>query len=485
MKEFLVCLEGSPSSETATRLATDVARACAARLVGLAIIDEPDIRAGTATSIGGASFKHERDESLVADARKNAADWLTLFDRRCREAGIKSRSLEIVGRPARSILAEMENHDLTVIGRDANFRFETERDDAQTRDAILRGASRPVLLVPETAVPQLGSIVLVAYDGSSAAKRALTSFAASGLARSRKVHVATVDDNGVVAREMAEQAVKMLRAEHVTAIPHNIVSVLSNVEALFKLASELKAGLMVMGIFHPLTLARAVLGIGHARPGRAGPNSALHPTLMAFNTPIWTVAPFVLYLVLIAVLPLFFGGFWEHNRNKLLVAALVSRLWSSTSPPPARRRADVRTACDYVSFIALLGALFTISGGICLSGSLVGTPLVNTGFLAVGALLGSLVGTTGASVLLIRPLLRANARRAYATHVVVFFIFIVSNGAGLLTPLGCIRRCFSDICAGFPLLGRCAWPRHGPSSTASWSPSLRSSIPCSWRASSA
>src|SRR5450432_1657426 len=156
-------------------------------------------------------------------------------------------------------------------------------------------------------------------------------------------------------------------------------------------------------------------------------------------TPPWAVAPFVLYLLLIAIMPLFFGSFWEHNRNKLLVALalsapvvaylLIARGWGGGEEL-------LRTACDYASFMALLGALFTISGGICLHGALVGSPFVNTAFLAVGAVLGSVVGTTGASVLLIRPLLRANARRTNATHVVVFFIFIVSNAAGLLTPLG-------------------------------------------------
>ncbi len=249
LKELLVCLEGSPSTEVATRLATNIARSCEASLVGLAIIDEPDIRAGAATGIGGSSYKHERDEALVADARKQAADWVALFERRCREAGVESRSLEVVGRPADSILEEMEKHDLTVIGRDANFRFETESEDSQTRDKILRGADRPVLLVPETAAPELGSTVLVAYDGSGAAKRALMSFATSGLAASRRVHVATVDDNGHLAREMSERAAAMLDALHVPAKPHNIVSTLSNIDALFKLADDLKAGLMVMGTF--------------------------------------------------------------------------------------------------------------------------------------------------------------------------------------------------------------------------------------------
>lgn len=160
---------------------------------------------------------------------------------------------------------------------------------------------------------------------------------------------------------------------------------------------------------------------------------------MNLVTPPWAVAPFVLYLLLIAIMPLFFGSFWEHNRNKLLVALalsapvvaylLIARGWGGGEEL-------LRTACDYASFMALLGALFTISGGICLRGSLAGAWWVNLAFLAVGAVLGSIIGTTGASVLLIRPLLRANGRRAYVTHIVVFFIFIVSNAAGLLTPLG-------------------------------------------------
>src|SRR6476661_8688372 len=119
IKEALVCLEGSQSSEAATRLAITIANDFKARLVGLAIVDEPDIRAGAATGIGGASYKHERDDALVAEARRAAADALALFERRCREAAVDARVLEIVGRPAASILAEMETRDLTVMGRDA------------------------------------------------------------------------------------------------------------------------------------------------------------------------------------------------------------------------------------------------------------------------------------------------------------------------------------------------------------------------------
>jgi nucleotide-binding universal stress UspA family protein len=249
LKRILVCLEGSLSSEAATRMSIELALTCGARLAGLAVIDDPDIRAGMVTGIGGASFKHARDQTLMADARKHADDWVALFERRCREAGVLARGLEIVGRPADSILDEMVSHDLTVIGKDANFRFETEVDDVRTREAILRRATGPVLLVPESAAAKLGRVVIVAYDGSGAAKRALTSFANSGLASSREIHVATVDDSGAQAWEMADRAVQMLASAGIPAKPHNVVSLLSNVDALFELAAKLGAGLMVMGSF--------------------------------------------------------------------------------------------------------------------------------------------------------------------------------------------------------------------------------------------
>jgi Na+/H+ antiporter NhaD/arsenite permease-like protein len=155
-------------------------------------------------------------------------------------------------------------------------------------------------------------------------------------------------------------------------------------------------------------------------------------------TASWAVAPFVTYLLMIAALPLAFGRFWESNRNKLLFALVAGTpvLVYLIGFRDGGGAMLLRTGCDYLAFMALLGSLFTISGGICLRGSLAGSPMVNTAFLAVGSLLGSIVGTTGASALLIRPLLRANEHRQRAAHLVVFFIFIVSNAAGLLTPLG-------------------------------------------------
>ena len=154
---------------------------------------------------------------------------------------------------------------------------------------------------------------------------------------------------------------------------------------------------------------------------------------------LWTLIPFAAILLSIAVLPLVAGHWWEHNRNKGLVS-LVCGLPIAAYLAIAHGHAGMHNLLEkgeeYLSFIVLLGTLFVITGGILVRGSLSGTPVVNVAILGLGALLASVIGTTGASVLLIRPLLRANAPRRRKVHVVVFFIFVVSNCGGLLTPLG-------------------------------------------------
>ena len=151
------------------------------------------------------------------------------------------------------------------------------------------------------------------------------------------------------------------------------------------------------------------------------------------------VAPFAVLLLCIALCPLAAPHWWEKNRNKAVVAGLLALpvagyfLFRFGHDGAHVLR---ETGQEYASFIILLGALFVISGGVYVQGSFSGTPLVNTAMLGFGAVLANLVGTTGASMLLIRPLLRANKSRNRKTHIPIFFIFIVSNGGGLLTPLG-------------------------------------------------
>jgi Na+/H+ antiporter NhaD/arsenite permease-like protein len=140
-------------------------------------------------------------------------------------------------------------------------------------------------------------------------------------------------------------------------------------------------------------------------------------------------------LLAIALLPLLAPHFWERNRSKALVSLVLGgpvALWIGVLDPATL----LHTTHEYVAFLVLLGALYVISGGIVVRGTLAGTPGLNTLLLALGAVLASLIGTTGAAMVLVRPLLRANSIRQNKAHLVVFFIFVVANAGGLLTPLG-------------------------------------------------
>jgi len=141
-------------------------------------------------------------------------------------------------------------------------------------------------------------------------------------------------------------------------------------------------------------------------------------------------------LLAIALLPLMVPHFWEKNLKKGLVAGLLSLPVLVFFFGHGDFFPLLHTLREYLSFIALLGSLYVVSGGFMLRGDLEPRPLNNTLLLAFGAVLANLIGTTGASMLLIRPLLRANTRRRHVFHIPLFFIFLVSNIGGLLTPLG-------------------------------------------------
>src|SRR5207302_5174108 len=149
--------------------------------------------------------------------------------------------------------------------------------------------------------------------------------------------------------------------------------------------------------------------------------------------------PFIALLLTIAIAPLRVPKLWQRHYGKLAF------IWAALAVVPLAAIYDVATAreaflhtmlADYMSFIVMLLALYVVAGGILVTGNLRGTPLVNAAILALGTLIASLVGATGAAMILIRPLLRANAARLHNAHVVVFFIFLAANIGGSLTPLG-------------------------------------------------
>lgn len=140
-------------------------------------------------------------------------------------------------------------------------------------------------------------------------------------------------------------------------------------------------------------------------------------------------------LVAIATMPLLAPHAWHRNRNKALLSIVLGApmvVWTALEFPVEL----AHVVGEYVAFVVMLGSLYVIAGGIFLGGDIRATPAVNVGFLAFGAVIANIVGTTGASMLLIRPVLRTNSERRHVVHTVVVFIFIVSNIGGLLTPLG-------------------------------------------------
>ncbi len=202
----------------------------------------------------------------------------------------------------------------------------------------------------------------------------------------------------------------------------------------------------------------------HVVADEAAPNEAAHSPALASAPPFWTVFPFALLLGAIAVLPLIpaTSHWWEHNSSKLLVAsalglvtlAYYAFLHRSTLEAhwPAHHVVEPAVGAlqpgfvntilsnailqEFIPFIILLFSLYTISGGIRITGDLRADPLTNASFMAVGAVLANFIGTTGAAMLLVRPLLETNKERKNIAHTVVFFIFIVCNCGGCLTPLG-------------------------------------------------
>jgi len=155
------------------------------------------------------------------------------------------------------------------------------------------------------------------------------------------------------------------------------------------------------------------------------------------NIPLWGSIPFVIMLLAIAIGPLIAEKWWEQNKNKLLVSLFLGIPVTIYMLVNGFSINLIDTIIyDYVPFMVLLGSLFIITGGIHISGDIKAKPLNNVLFLGIGYVLASVMGTTGAAMLLIRPIIATNSERRFTAHTILFFIAIVANCGGLLTPLG-------------------------------------------------
>jgi Na+/H+ antiporter NhaD/arsenite permease-like protein len=206
---------------------------------------------------------------------------------------------------------------------------------------------------------------------------------------------------------------------------------------LLGLVAILLIGLDFATTTDPGSREASALAAAEHTPDDASGQAGSHPDLGEV-LPLWSCLPFAGMLLSIAFIPLVAPQFWHHHFGKIAAfwAALLGLPFVFAFKWAAVHQLLHILLADYVPFIILLWSLYTVSGGILLRGTLRGTPLVNTLLLLVGTVMASWMGTTGAAMLLIRPLLNANRHRKNRTFMVVFFIFLVGNIGGSLTPLG-------------------------------------------------
>jgi nucleotide-binding universal stress UspA family protein len=259
LRSILVGLDGSAPCTSAMEVGIEWARRFDALLVGLAIVDEPTIAAAAPVILGGPPYTdpiiyRER----MADARRQVEQFLEQFALRCAEARVACKVLEDVGLPCEQIALEAQRYDLILLGQKTRFHFEIQerRDDTLTK--VLKGSPRPVVVVPETWAE--GHSVVVAYDGSLAAARALHAFQGTGLERSRDIHVVSVHPDRKEAARHAERAVDYLRFHEIRAAAHPLASSGAPAEAILGQLRDLGAGLLVMGAYGQPTLREFFLG---------------------------------------------------------------------------------------------------------------------------------------------------------------------------------------------------------------------------------
>lgn len=254
IRSILVPLDGSRSAQAAGERAAVLAERTGAQLHGLGVLDSPWITQPQAIPIGGAAYKFARDLAILKTTHERIEAVLERFRTTAQAAGVASVIIaEVEGDPARHVAAAATAHDLVVVGRDTDFHFGDEGPEGVPRfiEELLHDASRPVLLVPS----RIGSgmndnVVLVAFDGSAPASRALHIFALLGLGDRCETHVVTIDENADEADRIAERACVLLRRHGIASVrPIGLRRDGDPSATLESHAKSLRAGTIVMGAF--------------------------------------------------------------------------------------------------------------------------------------------------------------------------------------------------------------------------------------------
>jgi nucleotide-binding universal stress UspA family protein len=260
LKSLLIGLDGSVDSRSVLELGVRWAKRFGALAVGLAVVDEPGIRISEGVLFAGDQHWYRTDPEavLLTQSRQRVEQSLKQFAQRCGESGVTCKTLEDVGTPFVQVLMEAQCYDLILLGQQTHFDYGWEGQADETLGKVLQDSPRPVVAVPRS----LGEdeAVVIAYDGSPQAARAVYAFEASGLGDSRAVHVVSVASDSKDAARLAYRAVRFLRLHGIEAEPHPVGTSESTAEVILSKLDDLDAGLLVMGAYGQPVLREFFLG---------------------------------------------------------------------------------------------------------------------------------------------------------------------------------------------------------------------------------
>ena len=259
LKSLLVGLDGSEFSRMGLRLALEWAKPRQAIVGGLAIVDLPGIFQAEAVPLGGEEAKQNIDQARLADARKHIDQFLADCALQAAQAGVPCKLIESNGAPEEHIVLESQRFDMLVLGRQTQFHFETEPRDSRLLTAVLRGCTRPVVVVPSGPVRN-GECVLLATDGGAGSARAAWAFVQSGLFRDLPVHLVCALSDPCEAGHAVDRLGEMLRWHGRLVEEHALEPAGTVAEILLAQVAERRPAMLVMGAHGRSPLAEFLFG---------------------------------------------------------------------------------------------------------------------------------------------------------------------------------------------------------------------------------
>lgn len=261
IKSMVVAIDSTESSKQAQEFAYTLAQKYSAELTGIAVLDLPWIKRPMMMPIGGGAYRARRDETLIATQSKELQEKMKAFRKTCEGHGITCSGIEVEGSPDEQLSQEAEQHDVVIIGRETNFHGHRGHDISEATDNLLRDHPRPVIVVPPEQI-KLGEGVVLCFDGSLPASRAMHMFYLLGLAKDEHVHVVSVNEDPQEAERTASRGAAFFASRGVTATAHGIHADEDSSEialTIFSVVESLNVGMVAMGAYAKHSLWRQLL----------------------------------------------------------------------------------------------------------------------------------------------------------------------------------------------------------------------------------